>query len=68
MEIRGTEFNLIHNSKNKVTTALSFHGDLEFSSSHKSSLQFQGDLVKIKPGPLSTIPAENESVVYPVKL
>ncbi|MCK5884655.1 MAG: FecR domain-containing protein [Bacteriovoracaceae bacterium] len=65
--IRGTEFNLIYNRHNNVTTALSLEGNVEFSSIEDEGRP-ANDRVSIKEGEFSTTFAGEEVVSSPTKI
>ena len=66
--VRGTEFNIIYNKDSNVTTAISFSGDVEFTSAVKDNYKFANDKVSLRPGEFSSTFKKDDYVSKPVKM
>lgn len=72
MGVRGTDFHVIYNDKNKITSTLSYEGEVELSSVNsmnqgKGDHLFGEDKVKVLPGEFSGVYTQNGYVNEPVR-
>lgn len=72
MGIRGTDFHIMYNKENNISTAISFEGDVELSSINTMNLKkgdymFGEDKVHIKEGQFSGVYTKNGYVNEPVR-
>ncbi|MCO4794153.1 MAG: FecR domain-containing protein [Bacteriovoracaceae bacterium] len=72
MGIRGTDFHLMYNKKNNISTAISYEGNVELSSVNTMNLKkgdnmFGEDKVYIKEGHFSGVYTQNGYVNEPVR-
>jgi hypothetical protein len=72
MGIRGTDFHIMYNQKNNISTAISYEGDVELSSINTMNLKkgdymFGEDKVHIKEGQFSGVYTQNGYVNEPVR-
>lgn len=72
MGVRGTDFHVIYNKENNITSTISFEGDVELSSKFSMNQKsgdniFGEDKVFIKPGEFSGVYSKNGYVNEPVR-
>jgi hypothetical protein len=72
MGVRGTDFHVIYNGKNNITSTISYEGDVELSSKFSMNQKggdniFGEDKVKVKPGEFSGVYSNNGYVNKPVR-
>ncbi|OUR94232.1 hypothetical protein A9Q84_18190 [Halobacteriovorax marinus] len=66
--IRGTDFNIIYNKENQITTAISFSGDVEFSSINGKRSKEENKPVHLTSGNFSSTFKKSQYVSPPIKM
>lgn len=72
MGVRGTDFHVIYNGKNNITSTISYEGEVELSSKFSMNQKgsdniFGEDKVKVQPGQFSGVYSKNGYVNEPVR-